>query len=199
MNAVIRFIYVSSFMALASASYADDRFQPDVDSVVVQSLEKARNERRAGHLGQSITQLQHILDIRPDYYLAKYNLALAYADNRQYRDAEKSYIDAVRLSKEKRIVDYSLYNSFGWMYMLSGEFAKAEEQFNVVLAHINEVPTEVGKGKAYNNSGLNYIYLGKYKEAENNLTIAVQRYRNRSAADNLRLLQKVRAQRESMR
>lgn len=186
-------LFTASALAYGTNSVAADRYQADIPQASVSAMETARSLRRAGDLETAATQLQTLLESQPDYYLATYNLALAFTDSKKYADAETYYLKAIAIAKSNNITDYSLYNSFGWMYLVSGNFIKAEEYFDVALNNIDKIPTEDGKRKLYNNAGLNFIYLGKYKKAKEALEIAAAQYQSATATKNLRMLENIKA------
>lgn len=186
-------LLIATSLITPLAALALDRYQADIPQATVTAFENARSVRRSGELEKSVTQLKAVIESQPDYYLATYNLALALTDLKNYADAETYYLKTIEIGKRKNITDYSLYNSFGWMYLVAGDFIKAEEYFNVALENIDKIPTEDGKRKLYNNAGLNYIYLGKHKKAKETLKIAATKYRSATAEQNLKMLENIKA------
>ena len=184
---------ITTTLVVPMATFAQDRYQSNIPQATVTAFENARSVRRSGELEKSVTQLKTVIANQPDYYLATYNLALALTDLKNYAEAETYYLKTIEIGKSKNITDYSLYNSFGWMHLVAGDFVQAEEYFNVALENIDKIPTEDGKRKLYNNAGLNYIYLGKHKKAKEVLNTAVTKYRSATAAQNLKMLENIKA------
>lgn len=186
-------LLMTTSLMVPMAAFALDRFQANIPQATVTAFENARSVRRSGELEKSVTQLKTVIESQPDYYLATYNLALALTDLKNYTDAETYYLKAIEIGKSKNITDYSLYNSFGWMYLVSGDFVEAEKYFTIALENIDKFPTDDGKRKLYNNAGLNYIYLGKHKKAKEVLTTAVTKYHSATAEQNLQMLENIKA------
>lgn len=189
----ISYFLIATLLVVAHPTWAQDRYQSDIPQATVSAFENARSVRRTGDLAASVTQLKTVIANQPDYYLATYNLALALTDLKEFKEAETWYLKTIEIGKNKNITDYSLYNSFGWMYLVAGDFVKAEEYFNIALANVDKIPTLDGKRKLYNNAGLNYIYQRKYKKAEELLKIAQTKYQSSTAVQNLQMLDNIKA------
>lgn len=187
------YLLMATLLIASSLSWGQDRYQSEIPQATVAEFENARSVRRAGDLAASVTQLKAVIATQPDYYLATYNLALALTDLKEFAEAETYYLKAIEIGKNKKITDYSLYNSFGWMYLVSGDFVKAEEYFDIALENVEKIPTLDGKRKLYNNAGLNYMYQRKYKKAQELLNIAKTKYQSTTATQNLRMLDNIKA------
>ena len=73
----------------------------------------ARALRKSGNNKASIELLNQVISQQPDFYLAKYNQALAYDSLSNFELAKSAYNDAIELQRKEGFSDASIYNTYG--------------------------------------------------------------------------------------
>jgi Tfp pilus assembly protein PilF len=194
--------FVAALIAMLSAQPATaDRYQTNIRSAEEQKLDRARTLRRGDKYDESIRALQEVLRENPDYYLASYNLALAYADSGAYSRALEQFEHAERLQNRFGIKDPTLHNSYGWAQLLAGKYDSAEQTFKKAEAQF-DLLTADSKRRLLNNIGILYQHKKDYAAADRYLKRAAEEYGSSLARDNLRtneLLQQQQAQQQVQR
>jgi hypothetical protein len=88
-------------------------------------FERARDLRRAGQVEPALEMLQGIVEQRPDFYLAWFNLALAREAMDRPEEAVEAFERAVALEREQSLDDASLYNSYGYLLYRMARYEEA--------------------------------------------------------------------------
>lgn len=158
-------------------------------------LEQARTLRQAPQpvqWTQSIQVLQGFTTPDPETeYLRLYNLGLAYERKRDYNQSIHYLSDAKALREQKKVQDYSIYNTLGWVHLLKNDYANALLSFNNGLPYQAQM-TPYTRTRFYNNLGFTYLKLGLYRSASDYFTKSLQvDANNRTAKRNLDIAQKL--------
>lgn len=85
----------------------------------------ARALRKSGNNKGSIELLKQIISQQPDFYLAKYNQALAYDSLSNFELAKSSYNDAIDLQSKEGFSDASIYNTYGRFLYRNGMYKES--------------------------------------------------------------------------
>lgn len=179
-------------VTIDTASAQADRFQPEVSPENVRLLEEARAFRRQGNTESAIKRLTSLVEAQPDYYLAHYNLGLAYVQQGEYENGIGSLQRALEIKERKGIVEATIYNSIGWAYLKKNDYGQAEKFLQIGLEDVNqELMSETSKRKLLNNIGLLYMYTGNVEQSRKYLSMAVKRYNSALARANLELLSRL--------
>jgi Tfp pilus assembly protein PilF len=171
---------------------AADQYQPArISAAQEQKLEQARELRRTGKLDEAIGRLNEVVQENPDYYLATYNLALAYAEKNKYKEAFGAFKKAAELQRKYAIKDPTLYNSWGWAQLLAGDYGAAEQSFKTTENEFASLSPQ-SQQRLLNNFGVLYMYMKDYNKAETYFQRSVAEYNSSLARDNLAALKNVR-------
>jgi len=82
----------------------------------------ARILRKSGNNEKAIKVLNNILVKEPDFYLAKYNQALAYDAISKTESAKSAYQEAIEIQTKQKFEDASLYNTYGRFLYRNGMY-----------------------------------------------------------------------------
>ena len=179
-------------LLLTSNSSAQDRFQSDIPEAASAQLQEAKLLRQKGQIKPAMEKLMAIIESYPEYYMAYYNLALAYSTAKDYQKAVGAFNKALDIRDRKKIPEATIFNTMGVMYMYSGDNANAELMLKKAEQNVELLP-EKSKGKLFNNLGVYYFNAGKYAESEKYFRIAWTRYASKSAKDNIKILEKMKS------
>ncbi len=183
---------VLAVLLLVSQSVAQDRFQSDIPDAVSAQLEEAKLLRQKGQINPAIEKLNAIIASCPDYYMAYYNLALAYSTARDYQKAVAAFNKALDIRDRKKVPEATIFNTMGVMYMYAGDYPNAELMLKKAEQNVDLLPGK-SRGKLFNNLGVYYFNAGKYPESEKYFRIASTRYASKSAKDNIKILEKIKS------
>ncbi len=142
-----------------------DPFQPGIPAAEVKALGQARTDRMNKDLDKAIAELRNLLAARPDYYLARYNLGLAYAATGQNTAAVQELTAALKIKESQGLKDGTIYNSLGWLYLTDGDYKNAGQYLKQAAAN-EGMNSPATNERVFNNLGLLYLYEGKYAESE---------------------------------
>jgi len=187
--------FVALLLPLAYACAAQDQFQPNVPSTLVDRLGTAQMKRAQGDLSGAINDLQSIVTEDRSYYRAQYNLGLALADasggdKTKLADAIATLEKARDIMEQKRLNDYSIYNSLGWFYQQANRLPDAEKAYKQALQH-EQTNSEDTNRRVYTNLGLFYLQTGDIESARKYFEVAENRYNSDSARQFLQIIDKV--------
>lgn len=185
-------VILASVLALGSEAIAQqDKYQPEIPAATVARMEEARALRRDRNAPESVRLLREVVQARPDYYLAQYNLGIALADGRDYAGAIQAFDRAVAIKEARSIPDASVYNSAGWANLLARDYRKAEALLRKADTNRAQLSEESAK-RLDNNLGLLYLYKGDLGASARYLQ-AAEAQGSALAKENLKLLEGVRA------
>jgi Flp pilus assembly protein TadD len=173
-----------------------DPFQKNIPPDVVKRTLEARDLRVKGDAKGAITTLEGITKSNPDYYLAEYQLGLAYASNRQPDKSLEAMSRALDIQKAQKIIDYTIFNTLGYVNMLNGNYRDAETNFRIAESNVSKLKPE-SQGKLYGNMGFMYMTLGEAEKAKEYLTKA-QSLGDPNATENLKTLDAMRSSRKKI-
>ncbi len=90
--------------------------------------------RSQGKWQDAVENFQQALDISPDDDVLHYNMALAYQDGRDFRNALRSLRRADELNPELHRASDMVAANFGNIYLDSGGYDRAEEYFTLAMS-----------------------------------------------------------------
>ncbi len=111
--------------------------------------------RECGNNSEGIEMFGKALLVKPDYHMARVNLALSY---NHIKETDKG-IGVVKEGIEKGYKDVNLHNILGVLYTEAREWNKAEDVYNYVLQNYGE------SAEVYSNLGVLYEKMGRQDEA----------------------------------
>jgi serine/threonine-protein kinase len=114
-----------------------------------------RLSRATGQFDQAIAEMRQAVSMDPLNVAAYTNLALAYADAGRPSDAEKTYLEAVRI----RPGYWPAYSTLGVFYELRGEYAKALEPLSMAV----KLAPDYAEG--HNTLGSLYYFMERFDDA----------------------------------
>ncbi len=195
----ICFFVIFYFVLTFSPGFCmEDRYQREIPDTVVETFANAREMRKKGEADTAIEKLKAVIKKQPDYYLAHYNLALALARKRKYNEAIKHFEKAIEIKNKKNIKDPGIYNSFGWVLLLKGDYDRAEKYFLLALSREKEFKKKEVK-KILNNLGFLYLYKKNLSKAEKFFTRAAKEFGSTLAKNNLNMLKSIKIRQERLR
>lgn len=189
-----------SSSVLAQSELVKDKFTQVVPKAFESVVEKARAYRLPNseqyNPDEAIQLLEGLVKQKDDYFRGYFNLGLAYGEQRQYKSAQDSFRKAIDIADRDSIPDVTVYNSAGWIHMLSGDYNGAEELYLEALerdgAGIVSVTDDVRQALYY-NLGLLYFNTQKFDLAEEKLAVAQEQYDSKAANKLLAVIAKVRS------
>jgi len=182
-------------MVFVMPASAQDLFQSNIDHSMVQRFKSAQTMRRKGNAAQSIGLLKNIVAQNPDYFLAWYNLGLAYTDKGDYVNGaaalDKAIAIQLKLLGSNQIQpEFTIYNTAGWAHMQLNQYDIAEKYFKVALVNLKQLPSQDSQSRVLNNYGLLKMKQNNYADAQNYFKQA-QALGNPMAKDNLGYLSRL--------
>lgn len=191
-----------SILAAAPASAQSvDQFGQSVDPALASKVDQARQLRLPGTKSsnaaresakKSAVMLQDIVQKKPDYYRAWFNLGLALNQAGDYTGAKTAFEKAIALRAKLSIKDITLLNSAGWAAMQSGDYVSAEMWLRMAVADISQ-GTDSTKGSVYYNIGQLYFFTQRFDQARAFLKIARDQYGSKQAVETLRLIEQTKS------
>jgi tetratricopeptide (TPR) repeat protein len=170
-------------------TFAQDLFQSNIGHSCVVRFKNAQNLRKKGHADQSIGLLKGLVAEYPDYFLAWYNLGLAYTDKGDYVKGAAALDKAIQvqlklMSKNQIQPEFTVYNTAGWAHMQLNQYDIAEKYLKVALANLNQLPSPDSQSRVLNNYGLLKMKQNNYAAAKTYFNKAAA-LGNPMASDNL--------------
>lgn len=150
-------------------------------------IDAARALRLNSHVEESIATLGDIILEHPDDFRATYNLGLGYAAAGQDPQALEAFAKAASLREQQNADDISIYNTYGWQLLRTGNPKLAIVQFEKGIQHKDRLSAS-SKSRLVANYGLALMQDGRYADAEHQLRIAATELGNPIAKRNLELL-----------
>jgi Tfp pilus assembly protein PilF len=153
-----------------------DPFQPDIPAPLVARVDAAKEKQAAGKdLDAAEAELKAVLQERPDYYRAFYNLGLIYQTQGKTDQALQMLEKAKKLRDSLHISDNSILNSIGWVYMNAGKSDEAESSFLEALKRERE-NTPANNERLLNNLAYLYLQKGDTAKARSYLQRSINEY-----------------------
>ena len=160
---------------------APDSFQPDIPVSLVARVDAAKQKQIDGKdLDAAEAELKAVLQERPDYYRALYNLGLIYQTQGKTDQALRILEKAKKLRDSLRISDNSILNSLGWVYMNAGKLDEAESTFLEALRHERE-NKPANNERLLNNLGYLYLQKGDTTKARSYLQRSINEFHSAGA------------------
>jgi tetratricopeptide (TPR) repeat protein len=151
--------------------WAQDAFQPTLQRSMVNRFQNAQAFRKSGQATQSIKALKAIVAQSPDYFLAWYNLGLAYTAVNDFVNGAAALDKAIEvqlklLASNQIKPEFTVYNTAGWAHMQLNQLDAADRYFKVAISNLKQLPSEDSQGRVLNNCGLLRIRQNNYAEAK---------------------------------
>jgi len=86
-----------------------------------------------GRNREAVEVLTEVLDSCPDFYLAHYNIGVAYEALGNFRDAEFHYAKASQLEAKLSTRDPSIHNPYGFLLLRLRKFKEAEKENKAMI------------------------------------------------------------------
>jgi tetratricopeptide (TPR) repeat protein len=99
---------------------------------IFETFSEARTLRKAGQISKSLKLLSSVLAEHPNFYLAKYNQALAYQAEGHLKDADQAFLETIRIQENSGFLDASIYNTYGRFLFENGRSKAAINKFKKV-------------------------------------------------------------------
>jgi len=98
-------------------------------------FENARNLRITGKVTNSIEILKKLVEKHPGFYLAHFNLGLAYDKSNKYKLAELHYKKASQIESDGDLPvrDPSIHNTYGYLLLRQRKYDEAKEEYLATL------------------------------------------------------------------
>jgi tetratricopeptide (TPR) repeat protein len=162
-------LMISSLVAALTYSlaiHAADRYQLDMPADVVSKTSQARQLRLENHFAESEDLLEPIVRRYPNYFLAHYDLGLAYEEQKKESAAIEELERAKQLNIELMLREPTIYNSLGWAYLQDKQYTKALAEFELARSpEVFALLDSESQQKVLNNEGLTQAYLGQPSKA----------------------------------
>jgi tetratricopeptide (TPR) repeat protein len=151
--------------------WAQDAFQPTLQRNIVTRFHSAQALRKNGQTPQSIDALKTLVAQSPDYFLAWYNLGLAYTAKNDFVNGAAALDKAIDiqlklLATNQIKPEFTIYNTAGWAHMQLNQFDAADRYFKVALSNLKQLPTSDSQSRVLNNYGLLRLHQNNYAEAQ---------------------------------
>ena len=114
-------------MLLMALLLVADRYQPDdVPVSVVDQLTHATQTLSAGDLAGAASEVEHIVEANPNYFLAHYDLGVAYQQMGRLEDSARELRRAKDLNDSLKLGEATIDASLGWVRYLQHDYSAAE-------------------------------------------------------------------------
>jgi len=96
-------------------------------------------------LSEAIPFFSEALDLYPELFCARIGLAVCLARLRRFEQAIQVCLDGISLDEENRVHQYLLYLTLGDIFMLQGDYEKAEGAFLHALKYSTQPETALSR------------------------------------------------------
>ena len=177
--------------AMAQTSVAQmktDAFGQKVSKLDDKQVSKARDLRIPNYgagfdIDKSISILTKIVEGKPSYYRAWYNLGLAYNANNNRDKSSQAFNKAIGIQEAASdIKDGSIYNTFGWVLLNNREYENAEKILLKGLEFKNQNTKKTNSALFYNLGRL-YFEMRVYPQSMKYLSASADTYGNPAAIE----------------
>lgn len=153
-----------AFVLLATANAETDRLQPKFSGEPVKNVIEARKIKQDGNPARAIEILETTVATAPGYYLAQYQLGLSASEAGRLDKSIDAFMRAMEIREREKISEYTIFNSFGWTYLLAGKLQNAEKLFREGEKHADKLTSD-SRGRLFNNMGWMYMQWGQRARA----------------------------------
>jgi Tfp pilus assembly protein PilF len=165
----------------SALAQAPDPFQADIPASLVARVDAAKEKQTGGKdLDAAEAELTAVLQERPDYYRALYNLGLIYQAQGKTDQALQTLEKAHMVRDRLHISDNSILNSLGWVYMNAGKLDEAERCFLEALGYERENKPDSNE-RLLNNLAYLYLQKGDTTKARTYLQRSINEYHSAGA------------------
>jgi len=152
-------------LALDSAR-ATDPYQPDIPESLAAQVSHARGARLNNNPGDAVRELEGVVQSHPKYFLAHYELGLAYEAVKRVADAIAQLEAAKRLNIELKLGEPTIENSLGALYLSAARYKDAVAELEIASSPSNIHKLEpAARRVVFNNLGLAYSRVDRGCEA----------------------------------
>ncbi len=110
-----------------------NKAKKEIPKETYSDFERGRQLRKTGQIAEAIEALTATTRKQPDFYLAWYNLALAYMATNELEKTDATFKKAIEHEQAQSLHDASLYNSYGWFLYLNKRYPEAVKAFEQAL------------------------------------------------------------------
>lgn len=187
MNRYLLALCIAACLSLSSGATAENS-DPRID--------QARSLMAAGETDSSIALLSKVVAESPENYRAQYNLGLSMALGGQDAQALVAFDSARKLFEKGGQTDATIFNTYGWQLLRTGQVEAAIQQFESGLQHFDSLSRN-SKSRLLNNYGLALMQANRYSDAEAPLLRAAEEYGNPLAERNLQVVRTLQGEGDS--
>ncbi len=172
---------------LTAEGLKEDRWQKDIPSQAMDLEKSAIVYLQMNIVDKAIGYFNQALEHKPNYYLAAYNLALAYYAKKDLDSSYEAFKKAYEIAKKDDIKDVMIYSLFGYASMIKGD----ENRSMIVFEEGLKIQTEARKkGLLLNNYGLLEFRKGNYAKSKKLFNQAIK-LGNTRAIKHLEMIEKI--------
>ena len=192
MKRTVGLALVTIFLTGSPAFAEPDKFGQEVPKALERQVLQARLMRLPYQKDKydpenSERILLRVIERKPDYYRAHFNLGLTYHELGDYEKAVEAFDAAMRIRDEQQIDDFTLINTAGWSSLKNSDFPRAERLL-LQAEKLTEGSDTYTEGAVHSNLGELYFLTQRFDEAEHHLKIASDEFGSREAAYYLELI-----------
>ncbi len=110
-----------------------DHAKKEIPKEIYADFEHGRQLRKTGQAAEAAKILTAVTQKQPDFYLAWYNLALAFMAMGADNQADAAFKKAAAYEQSQALRDASIYNSYGWFLYLNKRYDEAVKAFEQAL------------------------------------------------------------------
>ncbi len=123
------------------------------------AIQRGTDAYEAGKYQEAVAAFQSAVKAKPDQFVARYSLGVAYEALGQFKEAAEAYKSAISLKPDSEDADLLAYYNLGNIYASSNRHKEAIEVYQQV------VHRQPGLFVVHYNMGLSYAALNQSKEA----------------------------------
>ncbi len=152
-------ILILLFSSLIFANQKD-KWQSDIPDIAFVYKKMGVEALKKRDLDRAIIFFKNAIQNKKDYYLAYYNLAIAYYLKKDLNKSYNSLKKAFNIAKKDKIKDINIYILYGYANMISNREDEAKRIYEEGLK------LDKNNSKLLNNYGLLLFRKGEYKKAK---------------------------------
>jgi len=162
-HTVIALCALGIFVQGVAAQERSDRWQAGIPVRAFELNEQGTELAKQAKYNEAVAAFEQAIAIKPDYYLATLNLALA-LDFRSWKGddqrAEEQFRKALQIAEKTNSRDIALYNTFGWFLHLRNRLPEAKQYY------LKALELDPNNSRVLNNLGSVHQWMGDLKTAK---------------------------------